>query len=88
MKIETIKDLRAALDSGPYAWPGGYPCYFITNDGAALSFDSVQSNIGEIEDSIERRLNDGRRVVAMAINWEDPDLICDDSGKHIEAAYA
>jgi len=33
MKIETISDFRKAMRHGPYAWPGGYPCYFIMGDG-------------------------------------------------------
>ena len=30
--------------ANPYAWLGGYPRYFITSDGAALSFKTAQEN--------------------------------------------
>lgn len=34
--IKTISDFRAAYRNGPYAWPGGYPLFFVTADGAAI----------------------------------------------------
>jgi len=34
--INTIGDFRAAVRNGAYAWPGGYPLFFICSDGAAL----------------------------------------------------
>ena len=30
MLINSISDFRRAIHNGPYAWPGGYPLYFIT----------------------------------------------------------
>lgn len=33
----TIDDLKAHLEADKYAWPGGYPLFFITSDGAARS---------------------------------------------------
>jgi hypothetical protein len=30
------------LEAGPYAFPGGYPRFFITADGEALSFESAR----------------------------------------------
>lgn len=53
----TISDFRRDIRQ-PFAWPGGYPRYFVTNDGAACD-----------------------------INWENPDLYCDHSGKPIPSAY-
>jgi hypothetical protein len=34
--IDTGREFRETLRAGAYAWPGGYPLYFITSDGAAL----------------------------------------------------
>lgn len=88
-EIETTAQLRATLRAGAYAWPGGYPRYFITADGAALSFDSVKENLREVLSAIAR--NDRRggwRVEACVINWEEPDLYCAHSGARIESAYA
>ena len=88
MNIQSISDFRTAMRNGPYAWPGGYPLYFITSDGAALSFKSARAERRNILEAIHNRQNDGWRVVAMDINWEDADLVCDHSGELIETAYA
>lgn len=77
----------AAIESGPYAWPGGYPVYFVTNDGAALSYAAAQAESELIRASIAEGLNDGWRVTAAAINWEDDSLYCDHTGAKIEPAY-
>ena len=74
--------------ANPYAWPGGYPRYFVTSDGAVLSFKSAKENAGLIVVSIDDNANDGWQVVGCDINWEDPELYCDDSGERIESAYA
>jgi hypothetical protein len=82
----TIQQLRQDLEN-PYAWPGGYPRFFITHDGEALSFKSAKENQPLIETAIAELSNDGWRVIACEINWEDSDLYCCDSGDLIEAAY-
>jgi len=87
MLIHTTKDLKDAIRSGPYAWPGGYPLYFITSDGAALSFDAVRSEYRQVINSIRHRMNDGWRIVACEINWEDSGLYCDHTGQRIQSAY-
>ena len=88
MKINSISDFRAAIRNGQYAWPGGYPCYFITSDGAALSFDAARKELRSIIDAIANNLNHtGWRVIGIDINWEDDNLYCDHTGKQIESAY-
>lgn len=89
MSIKTIEDLDKAIEAGPYAWPGGYPVYFITADGASLSYEAVKQERGLIAEAIKD--NDERcgwRVVASDINWEDDQLYCEHTGKRIESAYA
>jgi hypothetical protein len=88
MNIRTISDFRQAMRNGPYAWPGGYPLYFITSDGAALSFEAAKENCRAILEAIHNHLNDGWRVVACEINYEDADLFCDHTGERIPSAYA
>jgi len=88
MLIQNLTDLDTAIANGPYVWPGGYPCFFLTSDGAALSFQSVLDNLEAIRESVAGQLRDGWCVVAFDINWEDPDLFCDHSGDRIESAYA
>lgn len=85
--IKTVADLKATLRDGPYAWPGGYPMYFITSDGGALSFATVRAEFRNIADSIRRNIRDGWFVVACDINYEDGDLIDDHTGEKIEVAY-
>jgi len=87
MNVKTTKDLKTALRNGQWVWPGGYPLYFITSDGAALSFDAVRSEYRQVINAVRHRLNDGWRVVAVDINYEDSDLYCDHTGQRIESAY-
>lgn len=89
MIIECVENFTRALEIGPYAWPGGYPTYFIMADGEALSFESADDveNAGLIREAI-RDHNDPRwRAVAFEINWEDPNLYCCHTGKPIPSAY-
>jgi hypothetical protein len=87
MPIETVHDFRRAIRSGPYAWPGGYPVYFICSDGGALSFAAARDNRRAILEAIASRSRDGWRVVASDINFEDTELVCDHTGQRIESAY-
>ena len=85
--IETVADLKATLRAGASAWPGGYPLFFITSDGAALSFETARAEFRLVADAIRERDSSGWRIVATDINYEDSSLICDHSGARIESAY-
>ena len=87
MRQYTIEQFKQDLCE-PYAWPGGYPRYFITSDGAAISYKSAIHNQKLIIDSINESLNDGWQLVGCDINWEDSGLYCDDTNERIESAYA
>lgn len=76
-KAMTTLEVKRALKAGPYAWPGGYPQYFVTRDGAALSFEAMR----------ERFREEARGVLAVVINWEDDSLTCDHTGQPIASAY-
>lgn len=82
----TVKQFLSDLEN-PYAWPGGYPRFFITHDGAALSFNAAKSEQQLIVESIKDQLNDGWTVIGCDINWEDESLYCDHTGEKIESAY-
>ena len=84
----TSTDFISALADGAYAWPGGYPKYFVTSDGEALSFQGAKDNGEQIAESIDSGANDGWRVVGMNINWECPDMYCCHRNERIESAYA
>jgi hypothetical protein len=53
MIIKTISDFRRVIRSGPYAWPGGYPLYFVTSDGGALSFKTAKEERSSILKAIQ-----------------------------------
>lgn len=85
----TLREIKVALRNGPYAWPGGYPLYFITTQGDALSFEAVRAgwrNVCEahLVDGCDRN---GWDVSAIDTNWEDGELTCAETGKRIESAY-
>ena len=84
--IDTIADLKAALRHGKRTQIGLYPLYFIASDGEALSFDAVRTELRNVMDSIATRSNNGWRVVACDINYEDDDLFCAHTNKKIECA--
>lgn len=89
MKLTRVDQFNLAIFQGPYAWPGGYPIYFITEDGEALSFQAAQENAGLIRDAIIAGpgLCDEWRVVAADINWENTTLNCAHLGTRIPSAY-
>jgi hypothetical protein len=85
--INNSADLKAALRQGQYSWPRGYPCYFIADDGAALSFEAVRENYILVLRAVREQNNDGWRVIAVDVNWDDEDLTCAHTNKIIPSAY-
>lgn len=88
MEIHTISDFRRAVRNGAYAWPGGYPCYWIMADGGACAFNAAKSERRAMLEAIAAKDNRGWRPIALEINWENGDLYCDHTGERIESAYA
>lgn len=86
-KIETMGDVKAALRYGAATDLGGYPLYFVTRDGAALSFVSARKMLVAIADDFQHDASTGWRIAAVQINYEDGDLRCDHSGERIPCAY-
>mgnify|MGYP003350628761 CR=1 FL=1 len=88
MEIKTTADLKTALRNGKYAWPGGYPLYFICADGEPLSFEAVIQEYRQVLRDVRDNVTAyGWRVIACEVNWEDAALYCAHSGRRIEAAY-
>lgn len=85
-EIKTVAQLKATLRAGKYTDLGGYPLYLITSDGGALSFESARKNFKSVVDSIKNNHNDGWRVVACDVNYENDDLYCDHSNQKIDSA--
>ena len=85
MHISSWRELVAAVRMGKYA-DGGYPLFYVTQDGQALSYDHVRAEI--LDEARKVRTGERERIVACDVNWEDPALYCDASGERIESAYA
>lgn len=85
--ISTVERFKATLRNGAYAWPGGYPLYLLTDDGAALCFDCGRKEARQIMAAIGEHRRDGWRVVACDVNYEDNELHCDHCSRQIESAY-
>jgi hypothetical protein len=75
MSLEQIRDENGQLPA--YAWPGGYPMYYLDKCGNALCPKCAN-----------REVDQSQEPVAHGINWEDADLYCDDCNARIESAYA
>ena len=88
MEINTVNDFRKAVKHR-YAWPGGYPTYFMCNDGGSLCHDCAKTERRLILDAIAYpEYRDQWEVIGLDINWENPDLYCDNCNARIESAYA
>ena len=85
--IKTAAEFKATLRAGPFAWPGGYPLYFVMSDGESMSFESARENMREIISAIAARDNSGWRPIGVEINYEDSEMVCCHSGRPIESAY-
>jgi hypothetical protein len=77
--------LADQLVDSPYAWPGGYPLFAITSDGAALCRHCCKAERASIGTTTG---GDGWHIVALEINWGDDCLFCDHCGSRIESAYS
>lgn len=88
MTINSISDFRKAVRNGPYAWPGGYPLFWLMDDGMPCAFSVAKSERRAMLEALRDKDRSGWRPVALEVNWEDPDLTCAHTGKRIESAYA
>jgi hypothetical protein len=79
------RSLRDQLIASPYAWPGGYPLFAVTSDGAAICKDCCKTESRSIGTTYG---NDGWAIETLTVNWEDPALHCDHCSNRIESAYA
>ena len=84
----TVHQFIDSLRGGPYTSFGSYPLFWITADGETLSHEACKRNALRIARAIKSRSEPEWRVVAYDANWEDPDMVCADTGKRIESAYA
>lgn len=67
-----------------YAWPGGYPMYYIYFDAYGHPAILCPECAQETWEQIQRGEETG--TLYFETNWEDPELYCE-CGKRIESAY-
>ena len=85
--ILSIKSVRADGNGTlpAYAWPGGYPLFYVCEDGGILCAGDECANGKEAKDADP---DDGQwLIVASDIHWEGDPLTCDHCGGSIESAY-
>lgn len=70
-------------DMDYYAWPGGYPLFYITKDAGALCPKCVNENLELLSDIDDPQWY----IVGCEINYEDDNMYCDHCGEQIESAY-
>jgi hypothetical protein len=74
-----------------YAWPGGYPVFYICADNGVLcpNCANTEPQVLEADRHAECcRAFEQWRIVAGDVNWEDNCLTCDHCNQRIESAYA
>ena len=71
-----------------YAWPGGYPIYYLCEDGGVLCPDCANGEsevyVGNPIDGID---DPQWHIVAGDVYWEGPPMTCDHCNAMIESAY-
>lgn len=81
--LASVKNMARA----PYAWPGGYPLYLVTGDGAAICPACARREFAQIARESFDQSNCGFRAAAVDVNYEDSGLYCDHCNGQIESAY-
>lgn len=82
--IKNLDELRMENGLLPsFAWPGGYPLYYIVADGGCLCSQCANENLRLLQDSDDKQWY----VIGYEIHYEDDNLRCDHCYKLIESAY-
>lgn len=85
--LETLADVKAAIRAGGFAWPGGYPLYFIMADCSVVSFRGILEEWRNVVADTMANSRSCWQPVALDVNYETPGLFCDIMGDLIPAAY-
>lgn len=79
------KNLPERLENGnlpAYAWPGGYPIFYLAKDNGVLCPECANAFKPERDNA------DQLEPIAADVNYEDSALYCEHCNKRIESAYA
>lgn len=77
--LNRIRDINGKLPA--YAWPGGYPIYYLAHDNGVLCAKCANNYTPE-RDNPEQL-----EAIAYDVNWESEAVFCEHCGKKIESAY-
>ena len=80
---EYLKEMKEKGKYDYYAWPGGYPLFFITEDCGILCTKCCNENKDLLNDEYDKQWF----VIDYEVNWEDGELYCDHCNDKIESAY-
>lgn len=75
--LDAIRDKDGKLPA--YAWPGGYPMFYLDGYCEVLCPDCANKP--------DYEPGDKQYPEAYDVNWEDESLYCADCSKRIESAY-
>lgn len=80
---ELLKEMREKGEYDYYGWPGGYPLFYIAEDGGILCPKCCNENKELLNDESDRQWF----VIAYDGNWGYGELYCDHCYEKIESAY-
>jgi len=86
MRIKNTKDLKIAIRQGDFYFPGGYPLYFVMNDGGTVCPQCIRENYKIVLDSVKHEIADDWNAIAIKVNYEEEET-CSNCYKEIPSAY-
>jgi hypothetical protein len=84
MILTDTKSLKDAVRMGNYNI-AGYPMFFITKHGCTICPNCVKRNFKQY--LLDFRDNSFDKLIAIEVNYECPDMSCEECGKDIPSAY-
>jgi hypothetical protein len=72
MSLDAIRLKDGTLPA--YAWPGGYPVFYLDGENCVLCPKCANK--------------EATAPTVYGVNWEDPQLFCEECNECIESAYA
>lgn len=69
-----------------WAWPGGYPVIYVTDDGGTLCPGCANGENGSLA-SEDADPHSGWKLEGADVHWEGPPEVCDHCGANVDSAY-
>lgn len=82
----TVTDFFESIRAGAFTSLGGYPKFWLMDDGDCLCHACAKSECFAIGRSIRDNAHDGWKVEAVDVNWES-EMWCGNCNETIESAY-